>query len=120
MFQSNPPNTMNKKTPPNTAAIKSLKNQGYSVKIKHFRRKAFKDKDQPLIADSTIRALKDIFPDISYGIVSQTGGATEIVLEKEEQKIIVRADCYAKDHFCKRLGLRAALDKLKKLYDIEA
>lgn len=111
---------MNTKTPPNTAAINSLKQQGWSLKIKHFRRKAFKDKTEPLIADSTIRALKDIFPDISYGIVSQTGGATEIVLEKGEQKIIVRADCYARDHFCKRLGTRAALDKLKKLYNIEA
>lgn len=111
---------MNQKTPPNTAAIKSLKQQGYSLKIKHFRRKAFKDKEEPLIADSTIRSLKKVFPDISYGIVSQTGGATELVLEKGEQKIVVRADCYARDHFSKRLGVRAALDRLKNLHNIEA
>lgn len=110
---------MNTKTPPNTAAINSLKQQGFSVKISHYRRKAFKDKEQPLIADSTIRALKDIFPDISYGIVSQTGGATEIVLEKGEQKIIVRADCYAKDHFCKRLGVFHCLKRLTHLHDIK-
>lgn len=110
---------MNTKTPPNTAAIKSLKNQGYSLKIKHFRRKAFKDKEEPLIADATIRSLKKVYPDVSYNFVSQTGGATVLELKRGEEEIKVRADCYAKDHFCKKLGVFHCLKRLTHLHGIE-
>lgn len=111
---------MNTKTPPNTAAIKNLKSQGFKIDIIHYRRKAVNDKKEPLIADKTIRAVKKIFPDINHNIVSQTGGATEIRLSKGEDVIVVRADCYVKDNFNRRIGVKTCLDRLEKLHNIKA
>lgn len=105
---------MNTKTPPNTAAIKSLKNQGFQIKITHWRKKLWKDKEQPLVLDKAVRATKN------YNIVSHHGGATEIFLKKGEQEIKVRADCYAKDRFDKRAGVKAVLDLLENLHSIKA
>lgn len=107
-------NTKNTKTPPNTAAIKALKNQGFSVKITHWRKKLWKDKKQPLIPDKSVRATKN------YHIVSHFGGATTLFLKKGDEEITVRADCYAKDRFDKRQGIKAALDRLEKLHNIKA
>lgn len=111
---------MNTKTPPNTAAINSLKQQGFSVKIKHFRRKKWKDKLEPLITDKTIRKLKNSFPEFGYHLFSECGGATELELNRGEEIIKVRADCYVKDHFSKRQGVKTCLDRLKNLHNIEA
>jgi hypothetical protein len=108
------------KIEPNTAALQNLKSQGYKVSVKHFRRKKWQDKFEPLLADKKIREAIKFHGGICYSHFSERGGATELELRRGEDKIVVRADCYAKDHFCKRLGTRAALDKLKKLYDIEA
>jgi len=105
---------MNNKTPPNTAAIKSLKNQGFQIKITHWRKKTWKDKEQPLVLDKAVRATKN------YNIVSHHGGATEIFLKKGEQEIKVRADCYHRDSFCKRLGVLECLKRLEKLHNITA
>ncbi len=111
---------MNTKTPPNTAALKSLKNQGYSLKITHYRRKKWKDKFEPLIADKTIRKLKNSFPEFGYHLFSERGGATVLELQKGEEKITVRADCYHKDSFSKRAGVKACLERLEKLHWIKA
>lgn len=105
---------MNKKTPPNTAAIKSLKNQGFSVKITHWRKKGWKDREEPLVLDKSVRLTKN------YHIVSHFGGATTILLKRGEEEIAVRADCYVKDRFDKRRGIKAALDRLEKLHNIKA
>lgn len=110
---------MNTKTPPNTQSIKNLKSQNFEVKITHFRRKRWKDKAEPLVADKAIREnIKR--GGYGYEIVSERGGATELELKRGEETIYVRADCYVKDPFSKRLGVRAALDRLKKLHNIEA
>lgn len=110
---------MNTKTPPNTPALKSLKNQGYSVKINHFRRKKWKDKLEPLLADKTIRKLKDSFPEFDYHLFSERGGATELSLTRGGETIKVRADCYHKDTFSKRQGVLECLKRLEKLHGIK-
>lgn len=111
---------MNQKTPPNTAAIKSLKNQGFSVKISHYRRKKWKDKFEPLLADKKIREAIKFRGGICYSHFSECGGATELELNRGEEIIKVRADCYVKDHFCKRVGVSQCLDRLKNLHNIKA
>lgn len=110
---------MNTKIPPNTPALKSLKNQGYSLKITHFRRKLWKDKKEQLLADKAIR--ENIrHGGFGYEMVSERGGATVLELQKGEEKITVRADCYHKDTFSKRQGVLECLKRLEKLHGIKA
>ncbi len=118
---------MNQKTPPNTAALKSIKNQGYSVKITHYRRKKWKDKFEPLLSDKKIREGMSfnnfkLLPEMNFGyhLFSERGGATVLELQKGEEKITVRADCYHKDSFSKRAGVKACLERLEKLHAIKA
>lgn len=110
---------MNTKPAPNTAAINSLKQQGFKVSINHWRKKLWKDKKEPLIADKAVRENQKM-GGFGYEMVSQNGGATELHLLKGEQQIAIRVDCYAGDSFAKKIGVRVALDKLKTLYNIEA
>lgn len=110
---------MNTKTPPNTAAIKSLKQQGFQIKINHYRRKKWKDKFEPLLADKKIREAIKFRGGICYSHFSECGGATEIELNRGEETIKVRADCYAKDHFSKREGVKQCLARLEKLHNIK-
>lgn len=110
---------MNKKPAPNTAALQNLKAQNFKIKITHFRRKKWKDKLEPLIQDRAIREnIKR--GGFGYEMVSERGGSTEICLTRGEEKIVIRADCYVKDSFSKKIGVFQCLDKLKKLYDINA
>lgn len=110
------------KTPPsNKLALESLKSQGYKVIINHYRRVPIKNIENngwtvSLTADFEWRQfLHTGF----YDLPEEKGGATILTLIRGEEKIIVRADCYIHDSFCRRLGAKAALDKLKKLYNIE-
>lgn len=116
---------MNTKTPPNTAALKSLKNQGFSLKITHYRRKKWKDKEEPLMSDKEIReAIKwnskfySRGEGFDYHLFSERGGATELELKRGEEIIKVRADCYVKDSFSKRQGVFECLKRLKQIYGI--
>lgn len=117
---------MNKKTPPNTAAIKNLKSQGFQVTIHHYRRKKWKDKLEPLLADKKIREAMSwntgtgSMGAFGYYLFSERGGATVIELKRGEEEIKVRADCYHKDSFCKRQGVKTCLDRLEKLHNIKA
>lgn len=116
---------MNTKTPPNTAALKSLKNQGFSLKITHYRRKKWKDKQEPLMADKEIREAISWMPrnlpkgeGFGYHLFNERGGATELELKRGEEIIKVRADCYHKDSFSKRQGVFECLKRLKQIYGI--
>ena len=110
---------MNQKTPPNTPALKALQNQGFQISIKHFRRKLWKDKKEQLLADKAIREnIKH--GGFGYEMISERGGATELSLTKGDETIKVRADCYHKDSFCKRQGVKICLDRLEKLHNIKA
>lgn len=118
---------MNQKTPSNTAALKSLKSQGFSLKITHYRRKKWKDKQEPLMADKEIREGITWNPrflskgeGFGYHLFSERGGATELELKRGEEIIKVRADCYVKDSFSKRAGVKACLERLEKLHNIKA
>ena len=118
---------MNTKTPPNTAALKSLKNQGFSVKINHFRRKKWKDKFEPLLSDKKIREAMSFYKgepmlatySFGYHLFSERGGATVLELKRGEEQIKVRADCYVKDSFSKREGVKQCLERLEKLHGIK-
>ena len=110
---------MNTKTPPNTAALKSLKNQGFKISISHYRRKLWKDKKEQLLADKKIRENAK-FGGFGYEMVSERGGATLLELKRGEEEIKVRADCYHRDSFCKRLGVLECLKRLEKLHNIVA
>lgn len=110
---------MNTKTPPNTDAIKNLKSQGFHVTIRHYRKKLWKDKEEPLLLDKSIRENQK-HGGFGYEMISQRGGATEMIVEKEDQKVTVRADCYVRDSFCKRQGVKICLDRLEKLHNIKA
>ena len=109
---------MSTKTPPNTAALKSLKNQGFSLKISHYRRKLWKDKKEPLLADAAIRENIKL-GGFGYEMISERGGATELELKRGEEIIKVRADCYVKDSFSKRQGVLECLKRLEKLHGIK-
>lgn len=111
----------NKKTPTNTESLIRLKNQGFDVKIKHYRMVTQRDDNMGWKAKLT--------PDFEwrenintgyYDLPNEKGGATDLILIRGEEKIVVRASCYAKDHFCRRVGVLEALKKLKKLHGIEA
>lgn len=123
----------NMKTPPNTAALNNIKNQGWTINIVHWRllkKDAYVPHDGRqglLIRDrdyrESLKGYESLKSDDDYCScwtfeVSHFGGATEIILERGEEKIVVRADCHVKDRFSRRLGVKTALDKLKKLYDI--
>lgn len=110
---------MNTKTPPNASSLKSLKNQGFQIKISHYRRKKWKDKLEPLIPDKKIREIAK-FGGLGYAIVSERGGATVLTLEKDGEVINVRVDCFYKDAFSKRIGVLECLKRLEKLHDIKA
>lgn len=86
---------MNTRPPSNAAAIQSLKDNRDS--------------------------LQNLFNPSYYWReeISHFGGATELILQKGEEKIVVRADCYAKDRFARRLGVREALKKLENLFGIK-
>ncbi len=117
---------MNTKTPPNTAAIKNLKSQGFQVKIRHYRRKKWKDKLEPLLSDKKIREAMGWnigagnMGAFGYHLFSERGGATVLELKRGEEEIKVRADCYVKDSFSKRQGVLECLKRLEKLHGIKA
>lgn len=118
---------MNQKTPPNTAALKSLKNQNFKIKITHYRRKKWKDKLEPLMADKKIREAINWMPrnlpkeeGFGYHLFSERGGATVLELQKGEEIITVRADCYVRDSFSKKEGVKQCLARLEKLHGIKA
>ena len=113
---------MNTKTPPNTAALKSLKNQGFKISIVHYRRKKWKDKFEPLLSDKKIReAMSWNIAEGAFGyhLFSERGGATVLELKRGEEEIKVRADCYVKDSFSKREGVKQCLERLEKLHGIK-
>lgn len=112
---------MNTRPPSNAAAIKSLKDQGFGIKIHHYRR-------VPVFQIEESKWGKEVVPDFEwrkflftgyYDLPDENGGATELILEKGEVKIVVRADCYYKDRFCRRVGVSYALKKLESLYGIK-
>jgi len=39
-------------------------------------------------------------------------------IQKGDEEIVVRATCYAKDKFSRRIGVLNCLEKLKNLYNI--
>lgn len=102
----------------NLIALSSLKRQNYKITIRHWRKKLWRDKEEPLILDKSIRENKKQ-GGFGYQLVSEKGGATEIFLEKDDQVIAVRADCFHRDAFCKRVGVAECLKRLKTLHGIE-
>ena len=118
---------MNTRPPSNATAIQSLKDQNWSVKIQHYRRvptlpkKDIKKDIGKVGVKFNIKTMPDYEWRSSYFHYQplENGGATEINLVRGEEKIIVRADCYAKDRFCRRLGVSAVLGKLENLYGIK-
>jgi len=110
------------KPPPNTTSLNSLKSQGYKVIINHCRRVWGYDYIEAkwgvrLVPDSEWRVA--CFNNGFYKLPEEKGGATILTLIRGEEKIIVRADCYIKDSFCRRQGVLATLNKLEKLYGIK-
>jgi hypothetical protein len=123
---------------PNKEALTRLKEQGFEVTVQHFRRvRCKRDKNERpahrIVPDNERRewekrvlrqdgvTLSQCFYDaIGYDAPEIKGGATELTLQRGEEKITVRADCYAKDTFCRRLGVKACLEKLEKLHSIKA
>lgn len=112
---------MNTRPPSNAAAIQSLENQGYKIRIQHFRR-------VPVLQIENRQWKLEVVPDFEwrkyfftnhYDLPDENGGATEITLVKDEEKTVVRADCYYKDRFCRRIGISYALKKLENLYGIK-
>ena len=75
-----------------------------------------------LVRDSDFRGSIENLDNPSYfwnTEISHFGGATELELTRGEEKIVVRADCYAKDRFNRKLGVKFALSKLENLYGIK-
>lgn len=123
-------NMKNKKTPTNTESLIKLKNQGYHYRIQHLRKVKALDigedglycykVDPVLHNDSFVRKVnKDVAEDeIPYFKYLPEGGATEMRIQKDDEEIVVRATCYAKDKFSRRIGVLNCLEKLKNLYNI--
>lgn len=109
---------VSKKAPKNDAALKSLKEQGYHVKIEHFRRK----KTGALVPDKELRVFSTyIFDENTYErVASEKGGATKMILVKDNNEIEIISTCYWKDRFCRKHGVKACLDKLEKDHNIKA
>ena len=107
---------VSKKAPKNDAALKSLKNQGFHVKIEHFRR----DFVGEIIPDSDIRIVDGVNELIYLYEIDLRGGATKMILVKDNNEIEVVSTCYWKDRFCRKHGVKACLDKLEKDYNIKA
>lgn len=122
----------NKKTPTNTESLIRLNQQGYQVKVRHLRKvKAlsinedglFVYKVDPVLhSDSVVREVikeADVEKgEIPYFKYLPEGGATEMRIQKGDEEIVVRATCYAKDKFSRRIGVLNCLEKLKNLYNI--
>lgn len=126
MFRIKKHTTMNTRPQSNAAAIQRRRNPvakrpKLERKIQHYRR-------VPVLEVDGNKWEKQIVPDFEwrkflftgyYDLPDENGGATELILKKGEEKIVVRADCYAKDRFARRLGVREALKKLENLYGIK-
>ncbi len=111
----------NKRPPTNTEALQRLNNKGYHVKIQHYRMVPHLDDWMGWMSKLTPDNEWRKFIDSGYyDLPDENGGASEIILDDGEQKIVTRATCYHKDRFCRRLGVSAVLKKLKELHSIEA
>lgn len=108
---------MNTKTPPNTAAIKNLKSQGFHVTIRHYRKKLLKDKKQPLLLDRAIRENQRL-GGFGYEMISQRGGMTEMQVSRNLETFKVIAICHPRDSFCKRTGVSVCLARLSNILSV--
>jgi hypothetical protein len=104
---------VSKKAPKNDASLKSLKDQGYHIRIEHFR----KDYEDELVPDIDLRCEIGMYE--HYGI-KLYGGATKMTLIKDDMKVEVLSNCYWKDRFCRKYGVKACLEKLEKEHNIKA
>jgi hypothetical protein len=112
---------VSKKAPKNDAALKSLKDQGYHVKIEHFRRNYFNELVPDKVCSDKFGWLLINVWNLCYAFdVTLTGGATKMILVKDENKIEIVSTCYWKDRFCRKHGVKACLEKLEKDYNIKA
>lgn len=110
---------MNTRPPSNAAAIQSLKDQGFDVKINHYR--------QVLNVRNIheLRVRYEIVPDYDWRLdphnlwLMDNGGATTLKLTRGTEQYEIRANCYHKDRFCRRIGVKYCLDKLAEQYDIK-
>jgi hypothetical protein len=111
---------MNKKAPSNANSLNYFKSVGFTVTINHFRRVFNYDENASkwkfeIVPDGEWRknARESFY--FSNG-PEEKGGATELTLTRGTEQYKVRAECYVKDSFCRRLGVRACLDKLDKIF----
>lgn len=116
------------KTPTNTAALNALKSQGWKVNVTHYRHlndEAYYPKEIEkgrIVKDSVYRrSIQGCIDKSNFWReeISHFGGATTLELTCGEEKITVRADCYVKDRFARKLGVSACLKKLENLYGIK-
>lgn len=118
------------KTPTNTTALNALKSQGWKVNVTHYRHlndEAYFPYEYEIgkgrvVKDSVYRQSIQGFvdkPNFWREEISHFGGATTLELTRGEEKITVRADCYIKDRFARKLGVSACLKKLENLYGIK-
>ncbi len=115
----------NKRPPSNTESLIRLKDQQYDVRIEHYRAAVHPMKDEiEIVNDRTWRKpvkmvghLGDVY-DV-FVTPRQMGGGTKLTLTRGEEEIVVLAFCNEQDRFCRRIGVKTALAKLKKLHDIE-
>lgn len=110
---------MNKKAPSNANSLDFYKSQGFTVQIKHFRRVYMYTSNSPkwkyhIVPDSLWRSKVEETYYMEYP--DEKGGATELTLTRGNEEYKVRSDCYVKDSFCRRLGVRACLDKLDNIF----
>ncbi len=114
-----------KRPPSNTESLIRLKDQQYSVHIEHYRVVAYPFETEPkLVHDKTWRQplkIKGALGDIYTVFVEprQTGGATTLKVQRDNEQIVVQSVCNSKDHFARRVGVKNCLEKLKKLHNIE-
>lgn len=110
------------KTPTNTAALNSLKSQGWKIYVEHYRRPYDDMFSQKLVKDKDYRNSLNGASNPSWfwnDEIDHFGGATVLKLIRGEEEIAVRADCYIGDRFTRRLGVAACLKKLESLYGIK-
>lgn len=117
-------NTTNK-VAPNKPILEALKAEGWEIEINHYRQvfDALTGK-VVTVKDSEWRAKKEIVYDFlgisgqdvyRYSVPHEFGGATTMKLKRGEEEVTVRAECYVKDNFCRRHGVKVCLERAFKI-----
>ena len=106
----------------NTQEINDLKNNGYNVKIKHFR---YHDEDWRNIPHKRLKNNQETYlmghNELAGPCRAPVGGKTvmEVINKTNGGKFVVSANCSLQDQFDRKKSIQICLGRLKKQMEVQ-